>query len=201
MSTAITGTVTLAYVAKAAVNDASAPDGARLIDQIAIEFRAAADDAQYTFNLTPNTATPALEQIQRWRADGTRVTVFCSSIRAQPFVHDTVTKGPDGKPKSYPKAGKKVQVVGLVGNKPTTLDAEIDAFLTFQAYDIQPAGTFDLEEVAKKAHGANLAQREQYLADIVARKQQKSLERATKQLEGTRARKTAQASQTTKKSA
>ncbi len=194
MSSIITGTIKLAYPTKAVITDLSSPDGGRLIDQIAVEFVGAADEAQFTFNLTPNEQTPSLERIQQWRSEGTRVMVFCSSLRATPYVHDTVTKDKDGKLKSYPKPGKKVSVTGLNGNKPITVEAEIDAFVSLQAYDIQPAGTVDLEEVAKKAHGAYLAQREQYLADVIARKQAKSLERAQKQLEEKRAKKAATAS-------
>ncbi len=189
MSFTNTGDITLILVAKAAVPDPKAEDGWSIVDQLNLTLKSAADEKEYTFTLPVNEQTIAPRQLEEWQQNGTKVTVFCSAVRAQPFVHDT-TKDKNGNPlKRYARPGKRVSVVGP---KNQAVEAEVDAFVSFQAYDVRPAGPFDLLQEAEKAHGDFLKKQMEYRQRSIVEKQRKAEERALKKLEEEKAKRAAE---------
>lgn len=149
-----TGYIVNLYVAPVAIPDPDSAEGVREEEQINLSLRAAADDKEYNHNIaiTPNTI--ALKTLEEWQIEGKLVTVFSSSLRAVPFVHDS-TKDKDGNPvKKYARAGRKVMVGQLA--------VETDAFVVFQSYDVQVAETLGLDKPAEKAHGDYIRRQAEY---------------------------------------
>lgn len=187
MSGTLTGHIVQAYDEEGAAPDPSTGQW-RIVQQLNVQLKATADEKPYSFTMPITEKTVSLQQLQKWQEEDQEVTVFISSIRAQPFLHE------EGK--SYPNSGKKVQVKGP---KNVAVDAEIDAFVALQAYDVQPAGSFDLVDIGKRAHGEYAKQRAQIRSRSVGERKRKASERARKKMEEENAKQATQ--QTQKKSA
>lgn len=175
-----TGHLTMVFAAPVAIRDAAAPNGLRVEDQISLTLKAAADDREYQFNLPINDKTVGLGQLETWQNEGKLVTVFCSSLRALPFVHDT-SKDAEGNPlKKYQRAGRKVKV----GDG---LTVETDAFVIFQAYDVRLAASFDHAKESEQAHASFLRQQAEYRKRSVQARIEKAKERVRQQQEAAEA--------------
>jgi hypothetical protein len=169
MSMTNTGNIALVYVAPFARPDATAPGGLVIEDQIALTIKASSDEKEYQFNLPITDHTPAMSLLEEWQEQGKLVTVFISTLRAVPFVHDT-SKDKDGNPvKKYLRAGKKVAVGKVI--------VETDAFVVQQAYDVRLAGSVDLDTEAQKAHGDYLKRQAEYKKRSVQARIEKAKEK------------------------
>ena len=180
-----TGNIAVVYVAPVGIPDPAAPDGVRVEEQLSVTLKASSDEKEYQFNLPIAEKTPALKQLEEWQAQGQLVTIFASSVRALPFVHDT-SKDEQGNPlKRYQRAGRKVAVGA-------NLTIEADAFVVFQGYDLRLAGSVDHAQEAQKAHGEFLKRQAEYRRRSIQARIEKAKERIKQQQE---AAKTAQAAQ------
>jgi hypothetical protein len=150
-----TGSIVNLFVAPIAFLDAEAPDGVRIEDQINLTLKAAADDKEYQHALPIKGDTAAMKSLEEWQAQGKLVTIFSSSVRAVPFVHDT-RKDEAGNPmKKYLRPGRKLTVgEGLA--------VEADAFLIFQSYDVQLAEQVGLAKSAEQARGDFLKRQQEF---------------------------------------
>lgn len=188
-----TGSIINIFVAPVAFLDADAPDGVRVEDQVNLTLKAAADDKEYQHALPAKNDSIALKTLEEWQSQGKLVTVFASSLRAVPFVHDT-RKDEAGNPvKKYMRPGRKV----TVGEQ----SIETDAFVIFQSYDVQLAESVGLEKSATQARGDFLKRQQ----EMRKRANQARVERARQLVEERKtqvqANKTAHATPGGKKSA
>jgi hypothetical protein len=129
--------------------DETAPDGLRVEDILKITLQSSSDDERCSLTVRLDDSTPfTLEQLETWMTNGELVTAFISRVRAIAYPYDR-SVGSDGKPvKQYQRAGRQVPINGEV--------AELGAFVTFDCYDLRPAGQVHLGEEANKARGARL---------------------------------------------
>ncbi len=166
-----TGSIVNLFVAPVAFLDADAPEGVRIEDQINLTIKAAADDKEYQHSLPAKNGTVATKTLEEWQAQGKLVTVFSSSLRAVPFVHDT-RKDEAGNPlKKYMRPGRKV----TVGEQAI----ETDAFVVFQSYDVQLAEAVGMEKPAVQARGDYLKRQQ----ELRRRANQARVERARQLVE------------------
>ncbi len=171
-----TGHISIVFAAPVAIRDAAAPNGLRVEEQISLTLKAAADDREYQFNLPISEKAVGLTQLEGWQNEGKQVTVFASSLRALPFIHDT-SKDEQGNPlKKYQRAGRKVKVGG-------DLTIETDAFVILQAYDVRLAGSFDQAKEAEQAHTSYLRQQAEFRKRSVQARIEKAKERVRQQQE------------------
>ena len=164
MAGTMTGDLVQGWIGPVAFEDPDAPDGVRIVDQMNITLRASGDEKDHQFTI-PADKGPTEEQIQQWQRSGTRVTILWSSVRSNVFAIDPNAKDEEGKPK-FRQAGKKL-TLGKVA-------MEVGSMMTFQGYEVLPAGTLDLEANATRAHGDFLAQRAEYSKRTIVRKRQKA---------------------------
>jgi hypothetical protein len=150
-----TGSIVNLYIAPVAFLDANAADGVRVEDQINLTLKAAADDTEYQHALPVKGGGAALKSLEEWQAQGKLVTVYASSVRAVPFVHDN-RKDEEGKPlKKYLRPGRKLTVgEGLA--------VEADAFLVFQSYDVRLAEETGMAKSAEQARGDYLRRQQEF---------------------------------------
>jgi hypothetical protein len=141
-------------------------------DRLNLTIKSLADEKEYqvNMNLGTDSKAPSEDQLDKWMGDGTVLSVLASAVRAVPFAHDTTTKDKDGNTKRYARAGRKV-AVGKV-------NVEIDALISFTAYEAQPAGQLDLAASGQAAHGAYLKQQAEVKKRSNARRLQQAKERA-----------------------
>jgi hypothetical protein len=171
-----TGYLTIVYAAPVAMRDAAAPNGLRVEEQISLTLKAAADDREYQYNLPITEKAVGLQQLEAWANERTLVTVFASSLRALPFVHDTA-KDEQGNPiKKYQRAGRKVKVAG-------DLTIETDAFVIFSAYDVRPAGQVDTSKEAQAAAASYARQQAEFRKRSVQARIEKARQRVAEQQE------------------
>jgi len=150
-----TGSIVNLYTAPVAFLDVEAPEGVRVEDQINLTLKAAADDKEYQHGLPVKGGTAALKSLEEWQAQGKLVTIFSSSVRAVPFVHDN-RKDEAGNPmKKYLRPGRKLTVGEGVA-------VEADAFLIFQSYDVQLAEQTGLGKSAEQARGDFLKRQQEF---------------------------------------
>jgi len=163
------------------IPDATSPDRGREEQQLSITVKAASDEKEYAFNLPITDKTVGLQQLEQWQHEGKLITVYSSTVRALPIVHDT-SKDAEGNPlKKYQRAGKKV----TVGQG---LTIETDAFVVFSAYDVRLAGQANLDQEAQQAHGEHLKRQAEYRRRSV----QTRIEKAKQLVEERRAQAKAQ---------
>ena len=148
------GTISSVFAQPVGILDANAPDGVREEQQLSLTLKSSSDDRDYQYSIPVRDDTVALAQLEQWMEEGQLVTVFASSCRAIPVLHDT-SKDEQGNPiKRYQRAGRKVSV----GQQ----QVEADAFIVFQAYDVRLAAQADLAKEAQRAHGEYLKQQREY---------------------------------------
>src|SRR5581483_4620886 len=175
-----TGYITIAYAAPVAIRDSTTPTGLRVEDQISLTLKAAADEREYQYNLPLGEKTVGLQQLESWQNDRQLVTVFASSLRALPFVHDT-SKDEQGNPlKKYQRAGRKVKVGG-------DLTIETDAFVIFTAYDVRAAASVDLAKEANQAAASYARQQAEFRKRSVQARIEKAKQRVREQEEAAKA--------------
>jgi hypothetical protein len=183
-----TGHLAMAYIVPVGTPDTTAPKGLRVEDQFSVTLKSASDEKEYQFNLPITEKTPSLKQLEEWQAAGQLVTVFASTVRALPFIHDN-SKDAEGNPlKRYQRPGRKV----AVGDN---LTIEADAFVVFQGYDIRVAGSVDLAQEAQAAHGEFLRRQAEYRRRSIQGRIEKAKERIKAQQEAAEAAQAAQAPQ------
>jgi hypothetical protein len=182
-----TGSIVNHFVAPVAFLDAEAPDGVRIEDQITLTLKATADDKEYQHALPIKGNTAAVKSLEEWQAQGKLVTVYSSSVRAVPFVHDT-RKDEAGNPlKKYLRPGRKLTVgEGLA--------VEADAFLIFQSYDVQLAEQAGLAKSAEQARGDFLKRQQEFRK----RSNQARVEKARQLVEERKAQAKVQGTDTTR---
>jgi hypothetical protein len=185
-----TGHMAIVYPVPVGIQDATAPDGIRVDEQLNVTLKSASDEKEYQFNLPITERTPSLKQLEEWQAAGELVTILASTVRALPFIHDN-SKDAEGNPlKRYQRPGRKVTVG-------TNVVVEADAFVVFQGYDIRLAGSVDLGQEAQAAHGEFLKRQAEYRRRSIQGQIQKAKERIKAQQEAARASQAAQTPQET----
>ena len=165
------GDLVVFYAAPQWVDNPSDPNGGQLTDYVYATIKASGDDKEYQFSWPADKGAPGLQQLEQWQGQAQKVMVLWSGVRAMPFYMDPAAKNDDGSAKRYPTPGKKLQI-GKVS-------AEIGTMLTFAAFDLQPAGSLDVAEMATKAHAAYLKQQ----AESRKRSTGKRIEQAKKRAE------------------
>ena len=171
MAGTITGDIVLGWIGPVGFSDPDAPDGVREVEQLNLTIRAQADEKEYQCTI-PADKAPTEDQCEQWQRTATKVTVFYSAPRVNVFAIDRTAKGADGKPKYIPKDGKKLTAGKTV--------MEVGSILTFQGYDVQPAGAVNLADLSNAAHGAYLVQQAEYRKRSVAAKKKRAQEQVAK---------------------
>ena len=171
MAGTITGDIVIGWIGPVGFADPDAPDGVREVEQLNLTIRAQADEKEYQCTI-PADKAPTEDQCEQWQRTGIKVTVFYSAVRVNVFAVDRTAKGEDGKPRFIPKEGKKLTVGKTV--------MEVGNILTFQGYDVKPAGEFNLADLGNAAHGAYLLQQAEYRKRSIAAKKKRAQEQVAK---------------------